>query len=1137
MSDTSKSPAAGACAGCGAALVPGTPEGLCPRCLLGGALQWAGSDSEPPTEEDPLASLLEGRVIANYEIIRIIARGGMGAVFRARQRGPDRIVALKVIAAGELATQRMVERFRTEGEAAAKLGHPNIVPIYEVGHDAGWHFISMRLIEGDTLGDAIAVRTGAQGFPPKEAALLLIKIAQAVHHAHQRGVLHRDLKPNNILLDAGGEPHLTDFGVAKMLEGSVELTKSNVALGTPAYMAPEQAAGGRRDMTVSVDIYGLGAVFYEMLTGRPPFEAPTTHALLRMVAEDDPVPPSQVQRARRKSAPINVSKAAPDPQRSADQPGVSAAATLALFADLDAICLKCLEKEPALRFRSAEQLADDLDRAVRGEAIAAKPSTATQRVRKWARRNPTKVALIASVTSLLLMGSAVSTWQAIRATRAEREQSRLRLGELELRRQAERRSYAADINLAQQTLVQNNVGRARDLLLRYQPGGGAGRSAPAVEQTMRPDPSSGARGTTRPASPDFTRAERQHFEDDLRGWEWRYLWQHTRSDADHEITKLARGIHSISISVSADGRYVAAGQGEGGALKVVDRESRAELVSLETNYQRVSTAFSPREPRLAFTWSEAPGNASVQLLNVVTRKVEGVIRLPQPALGLQFSDDGQRLLVALQGPDAQLTLWRVADQQLLARVPSNPDPKVPVVATPDLNGVFESIAGGKIRLVDLRTGETRWSVQASEVGIESLALSPDHTIVASAASITDPSIRLWAADSGRELGRLDGHVGHVHDVKFLADGKTLVSASADQTLRLWDVAKRRAINVLRGHRHEVFSLALLPDQRTLLSSAKDLSILSWDLERSRQPRGLVILRSPAVGYAFTADSSRIWLGERTGQISEWSGPDFRERRVLHQFDTNIFKAVFSPDHHLVAVQFYDRRVSVWDLRNDKPLADFSLPPDESYIKEFDASGNRLCVDNYEGKEQDHHIFDLRANRIEQSWRVKAPHVEWTGFSADQRQRIALGSSGVIVVRDLDARTNAYGSVQIDFPSKAALSPDGGTLAACSMLGYVRLWDWPSRREITTLTGFLTATFSVLFSPDGNRLIVGSDGHEAVKVWDLATYRELITLPGEGLIFSKLSLSPDGNMLGALPGAGILHVWRAPSFAEIEAETK
>src|SRR5262245_20526103 len=389
------------CRRCGASMKGGAADELCACCIFSAALTTMG--------EEHLAMEASGMVLGHqqwpgYELLGEIARGGMGVIFRARQLRPDRIVAIKVIAAGELASPRMIERFRTEAESAARLNHPNIVPIYEVGHQRGWHFFSMRLIEGCTLGAKLQGR----GLSPQDAAHLMVKIARAVQHAHERAVLHRDLKPNNILMDVRGEPHLTDFGLAKMLESSVEMTSSNMVLGTLAYMSPEQAAGGTRDVTVAVDIYGLGAVLYEMLTGRPPFEAPSPHALLRMLAEDEPLPPSHVHSDRRKSALIKAAKAVSDKRRGIDQILATSAATNALFSDLDAICLKCLEKEPAHRYASAAELADDLERALHGEPIHAQPSTATQRVRKWVRRNPAKAGLVATAAVALLVITAGS---------------------------------------------------------------------------------------------------------------------------------------------------------------------------------------------------------------------------------------------------------------------------------------------------------------------------------------------------------------------------------------------------------------------------------------------------------------------------------------------------------------------------------------------------------------------------------------------------------------------------------------------------------------------------------------------------------------------------------------------------------
>ena len=332
-----------------------------------------------PEEEDPLLSpesLLQRNEFAGYELLNEIARGGMGVVFRARQRRPDRLVALKVIAAGELASPRMVERFHAETEAAARLDHPNIASVYEVGQQDGWHFFSMRLIDGPTL----AKKLSGKPMPPQEAARLFVKITRAVHHAHQRGVLHRDIKPNNILLDAQGEPHLTDFGLAKIMEDDASLTQTNAVMGTPAYMPPEQALGNTKDVTVAADVYALGAVFYEMLTGQPPFNAASTPALLRKIVDEEARPPMQVLR------------------RSSDT------TTAGSFTrELDVICLKCLEKDPSHRYSTAADLADDAERWLRGEPITAQASSRAERVWKWMRRNPARSGLIATAALALLV--------------------------------------------------------------------------------------------------------------------------------------------------------------------------------------------------------------------------------------------------------------------------------------------------------------------------------------------------------------------------------------------------------------------------------------------------------------------------------------------------------------------------------------------------------------------------------------------------------------------------------------------------------------------------------------------------------------------------------------------------------------
>lgn len=482
--------------------------------------------------------------LGDYELVEEIACGAMGVVYRANQRSLNRSVALKMIRGSLLASEAEVRRFQTEAEAAAGLDHPSIVPIYEIGTHEGQHYFTMKLVEGGTLAD----RMEAYRDDPNSAARLLATVARAVDAAHRHGILHRDLKPGNILLDRDGQPHVTDFGLAKQLESENALTLSGQILGTPYYMAPEQAEGNGKRLTTAADIYSLGAILYEMLTGRPPFKGDTVLETLRCAREEDVKPPHLV---------------AADSDR-----------------DLETIALKCLRKRPEHRYPSAAALADDLDRRARGEPIAARPVTRTERVVKWVRRKPVHAALLGTAAILILTLGVGGPLVAIKQSRlretADKQRLKAEAAETVAESRAEeirRNLYFAEMNLAGEAAAEpGGLARVVGLLGKWVPKTGV---------------------------------------DDLRGWEWYYLRSLSARDAATFYPQ-AGTLHSVAWS--PDGSRVAAAGWSGislldaasgeGILKLAAHKAPVKAVSWRPDGDRLASAGVDGTVR---TWDAATG--------------------------------------------------------------------------------------------------------------------------------------------------------------------------------------------------------------------------------------------------------------------------------------------------------------------------------------------------------------------------------------------------------------------------------------------------------------------------------------------------------------------------------------------------
>jgi WD40 repeat protein/tRNA A-37 threonylcarbamoyl transferase component Bud32 len=1008
---------------------------------------------EPAPAAGPLGVI---RYFGDYELLEEIARGAMGVVYKARQVSLNRIVAIKMIIAGQFASPTDVERFRAEAEAAANLDHPNIVPIYEVGAHEGQHYFSMKLIEGGSLA-SFSREPAASAAQRRSAAQLIATVARGVHYAHQRGILHRDLKPANILLDATRQPHVSDFGLARRLDAAGSLSPSGAIIGTPSYMSPEQARASKV-LTTATDVHGLGAILYELLTGRPPFRADNVLETLKQVVEQEPQPPRALNRR--------------------------------VDRDLETICLKCLRKEPGERYGSAEALADDLERWLKGEPIQARRIGTVKRVLKWARRKPAIAAMTTAILVAVVLGVAGMAWQWQRAERHLKEA------------ETARDQAKAAVKDARQTLTYSHLALANN----------AWRA-----------------GDTRAALAELNACPPETW-----GWEFHYLRRLCLASS-FTLRGHRDGVNSVCFSPDG-GRLASAGAD--GTARVWDPATGLETrrIKLGRTIEEFFRRESRQESVMCICYSSdgrllasATADGEVQLTSDPEEGKSTVLGAHEGlAWAVAFSPDGK--LLASGGDDNKVRLWDVAKRKELPNLDGQTAIRG-LCFSPD--GLRLAGAGddGMIRLWEVRTKQLTRSLDGHKGHVEEVSFSPDGRRLASAGA--DRTVRIWDVATGRLLLTLGGHNAPVLCVRFSPDGLRLASGGEDQVVRLWDASTGQQLASFRGHISGVNGVSFRPDGQFLASAGSDSSVRLWDCRRTEDGIPLEGLAGKINHACFTPDRSKVIGACSDKTVRIWEAGTGHLLHTLGGHSKDVLRVCVSADGKKLA-STQEGQIRVWDIEKGKLVksADHKYRRGTQGIC-FTPDGQDVACVVPSGW-----ICALEA-LIEQDWprSYGGPDITSAAFAPDGRS-IALGEDFVVEIRGLDEQEKAVATLRNPFyvsgtiiqsgttgPRILFYSSDGRRLAAGYPGGKVAVWDLaePNPAEGLPLEGHVGGVNGMDFSPDGRRLATAG-WDKTVRLWDTRLGTQSLVLQGHHESVLAVSFSADGERLTSISRDGILRQW-------------
>ncbi len=1096
------------------------------RDLFGSEIPTLSDTSNAPTNPVDLLSPAVKQLprISNYQLLQELGRGGMGVVYKARQTNLSRIVALKMILAGEHAGLRERARLRNEAQATAQLLHPNVVQIYEIGEHDGLPYLAMEYVGGGNL--ARMMRGAPQAF--RWSARLTETLARAIHVAHQRGIVHRDLNPSNILMTKDGTPKISDFGLAKFLLDDQGLSLSGVLLGTPSYMAPEQVSGDGRNIGPGTDIYALGALLYEMLTGKAPFRGFTPMETMCQVMEADLVAPSRLRHG--------------------------------LPQDLETICLKCLSRNPAERYASALDLADDLKRFQENQSILARRTSRYRQAVKWMYRQPRVAALLGLCTLLfvlLLVVTAVYN-QYVNEKNRQLEHGLTLENKLRSMYEIERVRYGNEAGLLRRQMYVGQLNQIKQSL-----DNGQIETAQELFGNLR----------------DLRAVENE------RGFEWYYLDRLTRRSGWS-----LKG-HTASITCVATARLakmLASGDSAGNVLLWDPEEGEPLRCQGKHDGPVVKVAIAAAGPRrrgvAASLGRSSKGALDLWLWAAESGEPLACRRLEfLESVELRFAPSGDVLFLSGRSPQAtaaKLLFWRLDDRGRPGPMQRRDD--VAAWAFP-LDGSLLALgrSDGTIGLESLTSGAPPELKQASGGKALALCFSRDGKMLA--AGRENHRVTVWDLGTGRIRHDYADHDEPVVFLDFCLLDQALVGCEAGRVLwtrRLGQDGPRR---LLPGVESPTSTVCLDPEGRFLAAGSKNKPVTVWDLESGTKLGSC----SPGARFldqlAFTLDGQTLVLACQDDRLRGWPFRDASDvGRVLRDHRAAALALAFSPDGALLASGSADHTIKLWDVRterllltlraHDEAVTALSFFPEQDLIASVGLDGKVILWNLIRDQPRSGelaaeptvllgsgeplyalttskdcvHLAVAGSSGTISVWNVGNKAVETTfqghdgpilvlAYSANPGVMASAGKDGTVRFWDMKSRPAAPHTHAFACAMRAvAFSSDGLMAVAGGDSGDAPMWDMVDWKIRNSLTGNPRSIISMALSPElaaERRTIATACGDEKVHLWDATTGRRFYALVGHASPVSAVAFSPDKKVLASCDQDGSIILWRAADLAD------